>query len=85
MSILSCGIGLLISGVIDAEYGLGELSVFDFFDAFSFGGFGSVRMMCSFLFATGGGAIGAGVAAFLLRDLGFGLGFVGGGAGLVYG
>lgn len=42
-------------------------------------------MMCSFLFTTGGGAIGAGVAAFLLRDLGFGLGFVGGGAGLVYG
>lgn len=76
-----------MSGVIDAEYGLGELSAFDFFDAFSLGGFGSVRMMCSFLLTTGGGAMGAGVVAFLLRDLGFGFGFVGGGAGagLVYG
>lgn len=75
-----------MSGVIDAEYGLGVPSVFDFFGAFSLGGFGSVRMMCSFLLTTGGGTMGAGVAAFLLRDRGFGFGFVGGGAaGLVYG
>lgn len=64
------------------------MSAFDFFDPFSLGGFGSVRMMCSFLLATGGGAMGAGVVTFLLRDLGFDFGFVGGGGGgtgLVYG
>lgn len=80
------------------EYGLGVLSTFDFFDAFSLGALGSVRMTCSFLLATTGtdgeaipiigcctigGTRGAtGVAVFLLRDLGFGFGFVGGGTEL---
>lgn len=80
---LSFAIGIM-SGVIDDAYELGELSLFDFFDAFSLGGFGSVRMMCSFLLMMGA-ATGAGVVTFLLRDRGFGFGFVGGGIAFVYG